>query len=73
MIFQILASNSTNFIILCLWRGIIIFHDFHDSGIEFYEFHDFRDSGMECLKLHYFRYYEVEFYEVHDFHDSGVE
>ena len=49
------------------------FHDFRNSGVEFYELHDFLDSGVELLNFHDFHNSGVEFYEFLFFIDSCVE
>ena len=46
------------------------FHDFRNSGMEFYELPDFIDSGWELLNLHDFHNSGVEFYELLVFIDS---
>ena len=40
------SKNFMIFIILALNKNMI-FHDFQNYGVEFYEFHDFRDYDAE--------------------------
>ena len=58
------------FMISCFLYGNLIFHEFHNSHIEFVDFHVFRDSRNKFQGFHDFRYYRLECYDFHDFRDS---
>ena len=51
----------------------LIFQDFSNYEIEFYEFNDFRYSGLEYFFFQGFHCSEVEFFEFHDFRVSSKE
>ena len=51
----------------------LLFHDFRDSGMGFYEFYFFCESRESSLLFHDFRDSGAELYEFHNFRDARME